>query len=438
MSQLSARRLGPLAAALCVLAGARVADESGARIAALLAAADGSPEALAALPAALAALQPAPVSELFLVLREDAIPADWDPRGAPERQLAPPLHDAVEQALAALPWASVRPMLASSVVTAAGEDVRAFALRLLERSGDAHDLRLFVRLAAPHDGGEPPGRELRRALERALTAVLARDPEAVRSIPTLFDVAAPVHRAALVRAVEVSRAPEALTTLMHLLGRMPALDPLVLIAITRLAEGQPLPGDPHVQSAVRAYLTRGDSTLVQQAALATGALEDQGAVATLCALLRSRNDGIVRAAHEALRRVSGKQLPPDPLLWESWLHEETVWWEERGPRLFGELSRGEPQVTAAAIVEIGRHRLYRHELAGALCVVLGRREPELARLACGALGQLGSWAAVAALADCLDRREARVVAAAREALVRITGLQAPTSRQAWLRATGID
>src|SRR5206468_1304944 len=127
----------------------------------------------------------------------------------------------------------------------------------------------------------------------------------------------------------------------------------------------------------------------------------------------------------ALRKVSGLSLPADPVPWRTWSTEETGWHRNARPRLLQELSSRDGARVVAALRAYGVRRTRRAELAEEVTRVLASPRPELRRIACETLGQIGSSAASPALVELLADPDKSVAAAARQALQSISGLEVP-------------
>jgi hypothetical protein len=381
----------------------------------------------------LAALRPAPVGELFLVARLRAWPEEWPAPGRAAPELGEPVLQAVFGALLDAPRAELRAHLAGLIDGPFLPAEREVALEILGEVGLREDLELALRLATPGPTeGTPPS--LRRALLDALAGMFGRDPPSVQLVRELFDRAGPGLLDALVISLERAETPQGLIVLAALLGRSPEMDALVLSAIARVGRALQQPVDLGARVVVRGYLSNPDSALVQQATLAVAALGDDGATGDLIELLHSDDRSVRFNVHRALREITRLTLPPAAEAWEAWFAEESRWWEEDSTRVFADVRGGEPVAAARAVREILRHRLGRHDLAQALRPCLSRPEPDLARMACAALGQLGSRAVQMPLVACLERPEEPVRQAAWKALRDVTGLDLPLEPQRWRAA----
>jgi HEAT repeat protein len=82
------------------------------------------------------------------------------------------------------------------------------------------------------------------------------------------------------------------------------------------------------------------------------------------------------------------------------------------------------------------HRLYRDRLAESFAQALARSDADEVWLACRALGELRSAAAIPALVECLQRDDPRLRAAALAALRAITGAELEAESELLARFAG--
>lgn len=326
----------------------------------------------------------------------------------------PEARDAALAALAAVPPAELREGL--EVVAERGDEPeRDAALLAAGVVGDGEHLTLIVQLATPAHGARSHALEAR--LEAAVGALLERRPAAARRVGDAFGAAGAYLRPALLRALGRLPAELELETLVELLADPDGDEVAVLLALARCAPRAP-PADERLRAHVRASLRGGDPRVLQAAARAVAALEDDGALADLVALL-SAEAPVPAAARDALRRLAGVDLGERRGVWEGWLRAERAWWREHGARA-GELLAGPDPAAAARVVrELAHRRVDRAGAAAALAVGLRRDEPELVRLACAALGQLGERRALPELRSLLDHEDPTVREAAARAARRL-------------------
>jgi hypothetical protein len=152
------------------------------------------------------------------------------------------------------------------------------------------------------------------------------------------------------------------------------------------------------------------------AATASQALGDHGAVPDLIVLLEDGRGNVRRAAHDALRHVTGLRLPPRAEPWLAWLDESMAWWDERADVCRVAFVSGTAAEAAAALDEAGRQRLYLDELVPLLALAARRPEPGLAARACDVIAVLPARTARAALLALASERNRALADQARLAL----------------------
>ena len=119
------------------------------------------------------------------------------------------------------------------------------------------------------------------------------------------------------------------------------------------------------------------------------------------------------------------------------MRSESLWYERELPALTAQLSNGSGHEASAALQAITRHRWRRHDLAGELEPLLTHPDAVVRRLACAALGQLGSATSIAGLLECMASDPApEVPREAWKALKKLTGLDLPQDPIAWKLQTG--
>jgi len=344
-------------------------------------------------------------------------------------------RELVREVLAARPRRELVPFLEDLAGRPAETGVRLEALRLLGAIGCGDHLKLLARLAvAPQERGALAP-ELREAFTSALGAILVRDPAALSQMAALFSESSPCLASSIVEALAGLRAPQATRVLAGLLGRVPGLDPLLLV---RLAERGRMhaAGDESVFDAVRRYLKQRDPALVCAAARACGRLGDDGAVEALVGLMDHSDARVKASAFQALADITGLGFGTDAARWTSWYHAEMRWWDGEAESLLAGIERGRGLEFVRAAREVLEHRLYRDRIAESFTQALTRKNADEVRLACRALEQLRSTQAIAGLVECLERDDPAVREAAWHALRAITGVELPPERDSWAQLAG--
>lgn len=291
------------------------------------------------------------------------------------------------------------------------------ALRILALAGEASELELARRLAVRHASEAGAPMPVRQAFEAAYGSIARRDPRALQSAWRLYQDVDRTLADALIRALGTLEGPAAVGALAGLLGTRRELDLRVLGELARVARSLPLPAPGPVREAVRPYLNDADPALQRAACRASLALQDVDALPIWIELLDGERE-LARAAHEALQRLTRKALRPDPAQWEQWHRRELAEWRLADGRAAGVLSR-DRAVAVESILALGRTRLFRHDAARMVAAGLERPEPDLVRLCCQVLGELGSPAGESALRSATAHDDEGVRAAAALALERL-------------------
>ena len=388
----------------------------------LLEAADDGEHDIDRLARRLGSLSSDVVPELFGILASGEID---DPELSRPIELDAVLRAAVLQSFGRHSPAAVRALLGDLAAEAAGgllsEDARTAALAVLGEMGRADDVRTLLRIATPHDPGGAVSRTSRTLVTDALARTLARDPRSIWDLSSSYEEVHPGLQASILAAIGMARPPEGLQVLTDLLGRTPAMDPLVLAEIGQFAESVGGRIDPMVLATVRGYLTRADPRLVRGAALAVRKLDDTPAAPELIRLLRHSDPNVRASSDLALQRIAGRDLRADADRWEKWYSDELAWREERGGHNLADLKSGHKAVVASALNEIARHRLFRHEFEGALADLLSTEDRGLVVLTCGVIGKLGARQAVPALRALREDPDGTLSTAAEGALRALLG-----------------
>jgi HEAT repeat protein len=275
----------------------------------------------------------------------------------------------------------------------------------------------LVRRAA--EAGSTAG--LEDSLQAAVAGILGRDPRGVVFVSFWAPNATLEVATALVLGCGKSGQPEALPTLADLLDGRSELAPVLLQEIGILATIAPKPIAADVLDPVRRILEENEGPLLREAAIALGRAQDPAAAGRLIELLGHEDRGVRSAAEWALEALSSLRFGSNAERWSAWLRGETQWLREDAARMRREIQSPTPEVALRALSEMCRHRLRRHELALVGTPALAHHDPLVRRLACLALAQLGSTAAVPALRMTLADGDAEVVDAARRALATLEG-----------------
>jgi hypothetical protein len=305
-------------------------------------------------------------------------------------------------------------------------------LALLSARGTAADLPTATRLAHPASSEGSPHRDLGRAVEETVGAILARDDRALARVRAMMGEAHPLVRERIVRAVGSARADGGgLAVLGDLLGRYPSLDLCLLCEIASVTAAVGGPYEWSLLHRVRTALDHSDPAVRRAAVSCLGRMEDHEAVSTLVELLDDESEGVRETAAWALERITRRRFGLQRERWSLWIEAEASWWRGEAAELLGMIEHGADAEVIAALAEIAGHRLYRDELSSAVAACLDRAEGAVVRVACSTLQGLASPRAVEPLIGLLDHADAQVRASAHRALRGITGRGLPPDAAAW-------
>jgi HEAT repeat protein len=350
----------------------------------------------ARLVARIAAAGPGALEAQLDVLARRRVP-ETGPDDAPQ-VLSDPQRELLLAAIARMPSAAVRAAVAARLEAAPDDaDTRLAAIHVLGAVGAAKDLARLPALAPRKHVEErvrPLTREAREAVRAACAAILGRDARALEVLQGAVHAHPPLAPQAVALAVKCGRSTD------------PALDREFAAWMTGELRG------------ARPEYAR---SLLQ----AIGVLDDGANVPALIERLEDADGGVRESAVWALRRVSGLGFAEDPQPWRVWYADEAAWHERARPRLREDLGSHDVERVVAALRAYSDRRTRRAELAEEVAVVLGCAQPELRRLACSVLQQLGVPSACGALAGLLEDAEDTVSEAAWQALRALSGLDLP-------------
>lgn len=334
-------------------------------------------------------------------------------------ELAPEVCEVALHVLVSVPRAELLPLLETLAAAQQTTERRMAGMNVLARMGDERDLDLLQQLSAPADADNVIAPEQLQAYEDALAAILERSPASRQRLVKTFVDARPELVVCIVYAVERGQPSSALESLARLLGQRTQEDSFLLGEIARVAQRIHPPTSLIARASVRAYLEAPDPLLVRAAVQASAELEDDEALPALIGLLEEEDASMTSAARDALARIAHKDLGAQPEEWALWYRSELAWWKIESENRADALAQGDASKAAAAILDIGRRRLYRHDAARMLVRGLERSEPHLVHMTCQVLGQLSSPTVVPELNLALTHGDVEVRNAARMALWRI-------------------
>ncbi len=197
--------------------------------------------------------------------------------------------------------------------------------RALEESAELEEVPVLVRGAArsPRRGAlrpvfqaleatvEAEAGERAAAIEEGLRQV-AQTPRALQLIEAFRWRDAPIERAAVLDRVRDRAAREALLPLIEELLGLDEAARTIGVGLLHL------PGTPEARDAVRLHLSDASPQVRAAACRATWRLVLSDTIPSLAFLLDDPDEAVRRAAHEALCKLSGLQLPASRPIWETW------------------------------------------------------------------------------------------------------------------------
>lgn len=306
---------------------------------------------------------------------------------------------------------------------------RMTAVAVLGEYGEAEDLPLLVQVTPHGEDGKLTPSSLISLFGRAADALLDRHPDAASELETSLSEAVTPLRVELIRRLHDHPSPEALESLARQLGRELTVDPIVMIALQHQGADRRQDAPHWVRRRVRQYLDHTDKNLSREAIRCVAALDDVDATSKLIGLLDTGPERARRDAWSSLRLITGQRMSRRCIEWETWYQDEERWQADRLESALIELTSPDPSQVSAAVLELSRRRVYRAQILPALVELTSHDNPELVRIACAALGGLGSWSAVPPLRQLLNHPDRGVQAQVRSSLTRLAfteGHQAPS------------
>ena len=379
----------------------------------------------------LTALGPGAAPTLFRLVTGEAIE---ELLGESEAQawLCPPenVGALALESLANLPEEPVRACLRAHASERPDRSVRVAALNVLGRQASSGGLALFFELLA-ESGDELEMRAVRAPASAALASILRADAQAARALEGRL-LAAPVPEQRLAcEALAASGRAESCALLTKLIGRDAELDLAVLEALAQLTERYPWRTKEETLALLRATLEHGDARVRAAGARALGRVRDAKAAPTLIARLGDADPEVVGAAQWALRESTGQTRPAAREQWDAWLEAERTWWRDEGKTHVANLAAGDTTRLSQTLRDALKHPLARQPVVDALLATIADLGPDAKVMACATLAELRALDAVPGLVELLFENDARVHAAAWNALRALTGEDLPAEPRLW-------
>ena len=162
-----------------------------------------------------------------------------------------------------------------------------------------------------------------------------------------------------------------------------------------------------------------------------GRVRDAKAAPTLIARLGDADPEVVGAAQWALRESTGQTRPAAREQWDAWLEAERTWWRDEGKTHVANLAAGDTTRLSQTLRDALKHPLARQPVVDALLATIADLGPDAKVMACATLAELRALDAVPGLVELLFENDARVHAAAWNALRALTGEDLPAEPRLW-------
>lgn len=346
-------------------------------------------------------------------------------------------EEIVLQSVAKLDREVVLTHVEAQLMTGSDLRLRYAAMLSIGRAGRANDLPQLFELALP--AAEPVlDKRMALGLERAVTALVRRDPRAFQQLVDLRRITRAELLPTLIDAVGEAGDPRGLLYLGELLYWAEPLALDIMSQIPRVgASGDPALDEP-LRVRLRPFLAPDRPGHCRAAITALATLADLETIPGLIALLTSEDRGLRENAHWALKELTGLGFSATPDSWSRWHQSELSWAVRSRAHEFQRLQNGDPAESADALRTLLTHPFARAELRTTLPELLKSRHASLRGLACRTLGELGVVAATEKLVWTLEDEIPEVREAAYAALRQLTRLDLPLEPVAWQSATNSD
>jgi len=346
----------------------------------------------------------------------------------------------IVDALSRMPSAAVIAHLRDVMATEPATDVRLSAMLVLSNSPDLRTAEIVIEVLADVDPTHLASSYVARRAEESVARTLERHPRVIRRLdPAEQPLPAPLLPI-VVSALPEEEAVESTRFLVGLFGRSDELDVQLMRRLSEFA-GSPFGvGDLWTAEdsldAVRDHLDHPDWRMRREAVVALGYLHDVQAYPALIRLLDDPERSVQRASQWTLEHIAGRSLA-DAAAWTRLFQHEDAWLLEVLPGLEERLTAGSDAVVVEAVRELSRRPLYRHLITEVLAPHVGRGNPVIVEVVCGALVQLDSPRAVPTLVLALEHPDSRSRKAVWKALKSISGRSFAPTRETWENELGL-
>lgn len=341
--------------------------------------------------------------------------------------------DLLERLTLATPGHLVRRLMEARIVSEAPAEELTWILEHLAEHGAWREVDLALSISAVDVvwlGLDPA--QVDAEVVVALQRMLARDTKGFGSLRSLVKESPEDFAEVGIEALSGTTGERALATLAYLLDDN-RLDTIALVrAVEQVGRRSLPPFDEFLLRRLR-ELSQDDDIELRAASLrASGALADERSLDLQIAGI-SDEEAIVRsAAGDALNELTGLRFGTSPERWLSWYASENAWWDERAQTVLDRLEDVDPAVAISAIGELIPHRMQRARLASAIARCLDNESPELRRLACLGIEQLGSRTVVLDVLERLTDVDEDVRESAHHCLQAFFQVELPPEPESWV------
>ena len=311
----------------------------------------------------------------------------------------------------------------------------ATALRLLGTFGEGRHFKRIVACVEASEGSDAND-EILDAFEDCFVELARRDPSTISRIRWAWGKATREVQGVWLLALGESGQQEASDLLLSLLEWGDG-EPSALIAhVDRISAVLNRDSAAAASATIRPYLEAEDLGTVKAATLSLGRLGDIESIEVLIELLVHEQAGVRANAHWSLKRITGRNFSVAGGPWRVWFREQSQWFEREAERIVGRLESADAAVVTAALQDVTRHPLHRDAFVWDIVAVLAHESVAARVMACHVLRELSQGDTLPFLIDSLTDESDRVVAAAHDALRRMTRLDLPPSPEEWEEVVG--
>jgi HEAT repeat protein len=390
---------------------------------------DGVAKPRAQLVAKIVELGPSAVPEIFRIL--SSAPEE-NRKGEQRFVLVEQAEEILFESLGQFPAEAVVEGLRSRATGEASISVRLVAMRILGAYGNESAVDLWAEMLADLEPIQILRPFVAEPSERALESILRRNDEAVRSLTKKVDQLDRPILPLVARAIGKSGDARGLSALERMLGRDVELDLVVIEQITGLAPGAADWRVGELLELVRMRLNHEDWRVRRAVCAALGRCHDVESFEAIVHLLGDENRRVSASAMWALQAMSGLSWEDaDSERWLGYYREQRERWQAARLELKARLDSGDSAEIAAALRELSRMKLFRHEAAQLVLPALSSSESGLVRMACQTLAALDSPQVLDELLGLLRSPDSGIRAEAAATLTALTGRSLPADYAIW-------